>query len=1036
MRRNALVGSLTTADVDFTDRHTYILVPGAADNSFFNIPPNSNQLRANDSFDYEARSSYTVRIRSTDLGGLSVEKEFVITILNQDPEIRPVKDIHPGTGNSNPESFVNVNGILYFVADDGTSGAELWRSDSTSAGTVQVRDIFPGANGSTPRYLTNINGTLYFTANDGSSGVELWKSDGTSAGTVRVRDLRPGAPSSYPRSLTNVNGTLYFSANDGVAGTELWSTDGTIAGTALVKDIGLGGAGSMPRYLTNVNGTLFFRANDGTNGYELWKSDGTNANTVLMRDIREGYGGSSPQYLTNVNGTLFFTADDDANGRELWKSDGTVAGTSRVKDVWAGANSSIPGPLTNVNGTLFFTADDGVNGRELWTSNGTSTGTRLVRDIFPSAGNSYPGNFENIGGILYFRASDGVNGFELWKSDGTTAGTVMVRDLNPGGGNSYPRFLESAHGKLYFSANDGTGFKLWTSDGTTSGTVLAGTVVFNPIGTDPTYLMNVGGKLYFSAIDPLGEYGRELWVLELDNFSPSSQPPIGIQISSSAIDENAGANAPVGILSTIDSGYENTFSYSLVAGNGDSNNGDFLIDGTTLRAVNSLNFEAKSSYSIRVRSTDQNGLFTEREFLISVINIEEAPVLTRGGSSLSGNVLTTFTNTGTWSDPDGDPTSVSASLGTVVKNTDGTWAWSFVPSQATTQQIVTITAIDNKGLASQVQFTIDSLVAVVNSKVYYKGSTFANHGVNAALDSSKVIAKSGATAQALAFANLLNTTRGINGLVFDVAGLAATSLTASDFVFRMSPTGLFNEAANPPSSWTSAPSATLIEVTAGTSLTPARVRLEWPDNAIANRWLQIKVLANANTGLLAPQVYYIGHLQGETNGAIEGNAFRVRGNDMTALVAAINSGVTVPVDNIFDLDKDGRIRGTDSAAALASVGRSLTRITIPASGSAEEGEGDATRASIAAPGLETSKGSTASDDSRGVEIRARLTDELFSVLPAAASGPSIASAPFATGPAARSAATSELSMDLQLPSLDEYFDRLGRGPRSGGLRNR
>jgi ELWxxDGT repeat protein len=45
-------------------------------------------------------------------------------------------------------------------------------------------------------YLTNVDGTLYFTANDGTSGYELWKSDGTEAGALRVKDIRSGAPSS------------------------------------------------------------------------------------------------------------------------------------------------------------------------------------------------------------------------------------------------------------------------------------------------------------------------------------------------------------------------------------------------------------------------------------------------------------------------------------------------------------------------------------------------------------------------------------------------------------------------------------------------------------------------------------------------------------------------------------------------------------------------------------------------------------------------------------------------------------------------
>jgi ELWxxDGT repeat protein len=73
--------------------------------------------------------------------------------------------------------------------------------------------------------LENINGTLYFVANDGVHGLELWKSDGTSNGTVMVADLRWGSGNSSPSSLTEVNGTLYFTADDGIQGRELWAYD-------------------------------------------------------------------------------------------------------------------------------------------------------------------------------------------------------------------------------------------------------------------------------------------------------------------------------------------------------------------------------------------------------------------------------------------------------------------------------------------------------------------------------------------------------------------------------------------------------------------------------------------------------------------------------------------------------------------------------------------------------------------------------------------------------------------------------------------
>ena len=80
------------------------------------------------------------------------------------------------------------------------------------AGNLElVKDINPLTGSSNPSNSIAIGTTLYFTANDGVSGVELWKSDGTAAGTVRVKDIRSGTSSSSPDLLTNVSGTLFLS---------------------------------------------------------------------------------------------------------------------------------------------------------------------------------------------------------------------------------------------------------------------------------------------------------------------------------------------------------------------------------------------------------------------------------------------------------------------------------------------------------------------------------------------------------------------------------------------------------------------------------------------------------------------------------------------------------------------------------------------------------------------------------------------------------------------------------------------------------
>jgi ELWxxDGT repeat protein len=111
-------------------------------------------------------------------------------------------------------------------------------------------DIYPGINGASIGELTNLSGTVFFRADDGAHGPELWRSDGT----VPVANIPTG-------SLTGVNGTLFFSADDGAHGSELWTLveDGTQATTLQVSGfpttVTAGAAGSFTVTARNADGT-------------------------------------------------------------------------------------------------------------------------------------------------------------------------------------------------------------------------------------------------------------------------------------------------------------------------------------------------------------------------------------------------------------------------------------------------------------------------------------------------------------------------------------------------------------------------------------------------------------------------------------------------------------------------------------------------------------------------------------------------------------------------------------------------------------
>lgn len=453
---------------------------------------------------------------------------FLEISAQQTPVFKMVKDINP-TGDSFPENLLKVGSKIYFIADDGTHGKELWVTDGTE--TKLVKDINPGSNGSEIYNLQSLNGKLIFTATDDTNGNELWTSDGTEAGTVLVKDMYPGSGGSYAFEFVEFNNALYFRSEDGVHGPELWKTDGTTDGTMMVTDLRQGEFGGNPSFLTVMNGKLYFNAVDGfdfdngDHGFELWVTDGTAVGTKMVKDISADSG--YPSNIKAFGNKIYFNADDGINGIELWASDGTSAGTYLVKNINTGGNgNSIPADFIDLNGKLLFTAYSSETGREIWTTDGTEAGTQILKDVFEGPDNGVIPQYKNIiyNNKLYMTLKDADHGGEIWVTDGTPEGTQLFVDIFPGPPDSMgvtisPMFFQVMGDHLYFRAlNSDEYYQLWKSDGTADGTYKITADPLNPaqdaVGYTP-YFTAMDDKLYFTA--KYNDSGYELWTVAADD---------------------------------------------------------------------------------------------------------------------------------------------------------------------------------------------------------------------------------------------------------------------------------------------------------------------------------------------------------------------------------------------------------------------------------------------------------------------------------------------------------------------------------------
>lgn len=490
---------------------------------------------------------------------------------------------------------IDSNNILYFRNEITNNDGELWRSDGTNTGTYQVKDINltavnPPLSGSSPKFMTIMNNEVYFQADDGITGAELWKSDGTAPGTELLMNIGISDNGSNPIDFTALQDLVVFSAEHDSLGRELYVYNSINGTSTLLKDIYAGATSSNPTNLIKQGNYILFSAENGTDGNELWRTDGTAQGTILLKDITAGASSSSPRLLTTYNGKTYFAAD----GNYLWETDGTNVGTVLVKNIsygifeikvfgnkmylngtrlWEsmGTNAStqqigyINGLnkyldivvkqntvyfksefgagfelyktqgnssqlLANINSTIsangldeygdmkmtvfqdtsiLFIANDGVDGRELWRLDSYDDTPYLFKSFYAGSNGGWvkeqleensEDNFLVMNDEMYFFANDGLHGVELWKTNGTDRGTVLIKDINEGISSSRISYMTRIKDVIYFSAfSDEYGAELWRTDGTSYGTFMINDMNSGLESSAPKHLTNINDTLYFSA---------------------------------------------------------------------------------------------------------------------------------------------------------------------------------------------------------------------------------------------------------------------------------------------------------------------------------------------------------------------------------------------------------------------------------------------------------------------------------------------------------------------------------------------------------
>jgi len=196
--------------------------------------------------------------------------------------------------------------MTLFAANNGFGGFELWRTDGTGVRTALVKEIRAGALGGSPSNSPTLsggplpfavlNGFAYFAADDGVGGMELWRSDGTPGGTVQVTNLA-GATGYSPTNIVVANNQLFFLAS-GPGGFGIYKSNGTDAGTSLVSSTVIGLTGFIA---SAGQGRIYWSIDDGLSTSGLYTSDGIGPVAKLVN------GGNSTGIYDAVSAIYYVT---------------------------------------------------------------------------------------------------------------------------------------------------------------------------------------------------------------------------------------------------------------------------------------------------------------------------------------------------------------------------------------------------------------------------------------------------------------------------------------------------------------------------------------------------------------------------------------------------------------------------------------------------------------------------------------------------------------------------------------------------------
>jgi VCBS repeat-containing protein len=638
-----VIYTVVATDVDVGDTRSYSLKAATGDAAALVINASTGAVTLIKSADFETKASYNFTVIATDKGGLATEKAVTVSVTNVNDA--PVMT-SAGTGTvaeNAPASTVIYSAVATDVDADDTRSYSL-KAATGDAAAVAV-DASTGA-------VTLIKPADFETKASYNFTVIATDKAGLTAEkavTVSVTDVNDAPtlnkfPAPVARGDEGKEITVTFTDLQD-RGDEA-DVDGTVSSFA-IKAVSTGNLkiGSSAATATAWDAGTNNTVTADLNAY--WTSE-KSANGVLDAFTAVAIDDGGLESATPVQAKVIVTAVNDAPTLRAFAAP-VASGDEDKKITVTFADLQAQGDAADVDGTVDGFAIKAVSSGSLKIGSSSATATAWDADTnnTVTAGlNAYWTSGKSANGVLDAFTAVAIDNGGLESSTPIQA-TVTVAAVNdaptfnafvaPVAGGDEDNEIVVTFSGLQAQSDavdmDGTvasfEIKAVSSGSLKIGSSAATATAWN---ANTNHTVNVDLNAYWTPkIDANGVLDAFTAVAK-DNGGLESaasiqatvavaainDSPTNLAISAKSINEGVEANSIIGTLSSTDPDAGDTFTYSLASG-GDNN--AFTIVGDQLKINSSPNFDSQSSYSILVRSTDQDGLFFDKALDIGINHV-------------------------------------------------------------------------------------------------------------------------------------------------------------------------------------------------------------------------------------------------------------------------------------------------------------------------------------------------------------------------------------------------------------------------------